>query len=156
LILSGNIGNSTEIGAELSLRGHFSHDNWRWQLSYSPRFVQQQFAGVASPATTGSDFPRSTPRHIINASLGWSSGPWEADSFIRFESSSAGVFTPNLSSYSVVPVGASVSVDARIAYHFSKNFTASLSGQNILFSAARQTFFGKVEQRVLGGLTANF
>jgi outer membrane receptor protein involved in Fe transport len=118
--------------------------------------VHESFAGIASPVTTGLDYQKTTPRHIINVSIGWSSGPWEADSFLRFESSSYGLYTANLTSYTLVPVGSNVSFDARVAYHLGKNVTLSIAGQNILFSSARQTSFGKVEQRVLGGLTAKF
>jgi iron complex outermembrane receptor protein len=155
LLLTDNVGDSQEVGAEFSLKGQFARD-WRWELSYSPRFVHDSFIGSASPSTTGIDYEKTTPRHILNASIGWSSGPWEADSFVRFESSSAGLYAPSYTAYTLVPVGANVSFDARVAYHLGKYVTLSLAGQNILFSSARQTSFGKVEQRLLGGLSASF
>jgi iron complex outermembrane receptor protein len=155
LALTSNVGNSAEFGAEFSLKGHFATE-WRWGLSYSPRIVHDQFFGIASPSNTGVDFAGTTPRHIVDATLGWSSGAWEADGLLRFTSSSFGLYTANLVSYTAVPIGASVSFDARVAYHVGKNITLSVSGENILFSSARQTSFGKVEQRVLGGLTASF
>jgi len=155
LALTDNVGDSQEVGAEFSLKGQFARD-WRWEMSYSPRFVHDSFIGIATPSTTGIDYAKTTPRHILNASIGWSSGPWEADSFARFESSSAGLYAPGFATYTLVPVAANVSFDARVAYHIGKHVTLSLAGQNILFSTARQTSFGKVEQRLVGGLTASF
>ncbi len=155
LALTDNVGNSQEIGAEFALKGTFA-EAWRWNLSYTPLLVRDSFLPGASTANTAIDFQHTTPRHVVNASLGWSGGDWEADGFLRFQSSSAGLFrSPNVT-YSLVPIGPTVSFDARIGYRIGDHVTLALSGQNVLFSSARQTVFGKVQQRVIGSLTVGF
>ena len=89
--LSGNVADSNEIGAELSLKGTLSQ-NWRWRLSYSPRLVRDKFKPGAAIFSTGSDYADMTSRHVVDATLGWSLGPWEVDGFLRFQSSGNGLF----------------------------------------------------------------
>jgi iron complex outermembrane receptor protein len=151
----GNVGDSEELGAEFSVKGTLARV-WHWGLSYTPRLVRDHFVPGVSPENSGVDFQGSTPHHVVDVSLGWAQGAWEADSFLRFQSSSAGLFTQNAQTFTLVPIGNSVSFDARAAYKFNERFTAALSGQNVLFSTARQTVFGKVQQRLLATLTASF
>ena len=153
--LVGNVANSEELGAEFSMKGVFARD-WRWRLSYAPRLVRDSFNPGDNAANTGVNFEHVTPRHVVDASLGWSSGAWEVDGFLRLQSSADGQFTANGQTFTLVPLGPTVMFDARAAYRVTNNVTLSLAGQNVLFSSARQTAFGKIDQRVLGGVSVHF
>ena len=153
--LVGNVANSEELGAEFSVKGVFARD-WRWRLSYAPRLVHDSFTPGDNPANTGVNFEHATPRHVVDTSLGWSSGAWEVDGFLRLQSSADGQFITNRQTFMLVPLGPTVSFDARAGYRINTNVTLSLAGQNVLFSSARQTAFGKIDQRVLAGLSAHF
>ena len=133
----------------------FARD-WRWRLSYSPRLVHDSFLPGDNYANTGVGFEHVTPRHVVDASLGWSGGGWEVDGFLRLQSSASGVFSTNGHTFTLEPLGPTVMFDARAAYRVSNNVTLSLAGQNLLFSSARQTAFGKIDQRLLGGLSVHF
>lgn len=153
--LVGNVANSEELGAEFSLKGVFAKD-WRWRLSYSPRLVRDSFIAGDNYANTGVNFEHVTPRHVFDAALGWSSGAWEVDSFLRLQSSAYGQFATHVQSFTLVPLGPTVIFDARAAYRISNNVSLSLAGQNVLFSSTRQTASGKIDQRFLGGLSVHF
>ena len=152
--LSGNVADSNEIGAELSLKGTLSQ-NWRWRLSYSPRLVRDKFKPGAAIFSTGSDYADMTSRHVVDATLGWSLGPWEVDGFLRFQSSGNGLFLSSRG-YAVGSVGPVVVADARVGYRVAPGVTLSLSAQNVLFTTPQQTVFGKVEQQLLGSVSVRF
>lgn len=152
--LSGNVGDSDEVGAEFSLKGHFGN-GWRWNVGYSPRSVQEKYRSGLGLATTATDFAATTPRSVANASLGWSGGEWEADGFVRYDSSGTGLFVSR-AGYGLVPVGQVVSLAGRIGYQAGHGVTVSLSGQNVFVTTAKQAAFGKVEQAVLGTVSVSF
>ena len=152
--MGGNVANSDELGAEFSLKGHIG-SGWRWEIGYSPRAVRDKYKNGADLADTATDFAATTPRNVANASLGWSMGAWEADSFIRYESSGTGLFLSQ-TGYNLAPVGQVVSLAGRVACRIVKDITVSLAGQNIFLTTARQTAIGKVEQQVLGSVSVSF
>ena len=155
LIYTGNIGNSREVGAEFSLQGKFEN-TWHWTIGYSPRIVRDNFNPLASVSRSGVDFAHTTPRHVVKASLGWSTERWEIDGFLNFQSMAAGVAIGRSLDFGLVPLGAVVAFDARAAYKLTPSMTLSLSGQDILFSSARQTGWSKTEQQLIGQFTAHF
>jgi outer membrane receptor for ferrienterochelin and colicins len=155
LAWSGNVANSREIGAEFTFKGALAHA-WRWGLSYSPRTVSEHFFPGNSEQTAGFDFARTTPRHVVNASLGWSGGPWELDSFFRFQSSSAGLARSDTGVFTLVPLGPVESCDVHAGYRVNDHITLSLAGQNLFLSSARQTVLGKIQQRIVGALSVGF
>lgn len=155
IVFGGNVGNSSEVGAEFSMQGTIG-TAWRWSAGYSPRIVRDDFYRGASPSTSALDFAHTTPRHVFKASLGWASGPWEVDGFLNVQSAAAGLFTRAATNFSLVPFGTVIAFDARAAYKVTPNVTLSLLGENVLFSSARQNGWSKNEQQVLGQVTAHF
>lgn len=151
----GNIGSSREIGSEFSLTGRVG-ENWHWHLSYSPRFISDRYKTGAAALNTGTNFSDTTPKHVVDASLGWSQGAWEVDTFLRFQSAAAGLLFNSFQGYALVPLGPTVRFDTRVGYRITDAVTLSFLGQNVLFSSARQTNFSKVEQQVLGRLSVSF
>jgi outer membrane receptor for ferrienterochelin and colicins len=148
-----NIGNSEATGLELSLTGTFGKGA-RWGASYTPEFISDHFEPDFTLASTGVDFAHTTPVHVANANVGWAHGPWEADTYLRYESAFFGIETspPNNGGSPggdiLTRIPSYVSVDARLGYKLNDRLTLSLAGQNIMLSRQRQTAAPDVERRV--------
>jgi outer membrane receptor for ferrienterochelin and colicins len=150
-----NIGTSQATGVELSLAGTFGKSG-RWGASYTPEFISDHFEPGFALASTGVEFAHTTPVHVANVNVGWVHGPWEADSYLRYESAFFGIATTPTNNGSLGGLGGDiltripgyVSVDARLGYKLNDRFTLSLAGQDIMLSRQRQTAAPDVERRV--------
>jgi outer membrane receptor for ferrienterochelin and colicins len=159
LVSSGaNVGDSKSHGLELSLKSRGA-GNWRWGLSYTPQWIDDDLLPGFSHATTLVDFEDTAPRHVVDASLGLTRGRWDFDSFLRYESHFAGSklvsYAPTIRA-ALVPVPAHAATDARVAYRLSPRTTLAVSGQNLLHSRQKQTAASDIERRVLGTLSVDF
>jgi iron complex outermembrane receptor protein len=153
---SGNVGNSSANGIELSIKGDFL-DAWHWGAGYSAEFIADRLDPMLSPDFDQTDFRHSTPNHIVTANLGWTAGAWEADGFLKYESSFYGQTLVALGEApSMTFVSSYVSIDGRIAYKLNDTVTISLSGQNISEARQQQTSGPNVERRVIGGVAVAF
>ena len=153
---SANVGDSQIIGLEIALKGK-SDDGWNWGLSYTPRWVKDDFLPGFGISYGQIDFAHTTPKHIVNAQAGWARGRWELDAFLRYQSHVVGIRGDGAPlNGTVVPIHAYGSVDARVGYSVSKRVTLALSGQNLLESEQKQTASAAVERRVLGTLSVDF
>ncbi len=151
-----NIGSSEAIGLELSLNGTFSK-SWRWGLSYTPEIITDHFASPFNVPTFDVSYQSRHPVHVVNANLGWTNGPWEADAYLRYESSFRGVQNVNFVGFgTLVRIPNYVSMDARFAYRVNDNLTLALSGQNLLQSPQKQTSTAEVERRINFTATVGF
>ena len=153
---SGNVGNSTANGFELSVKGDFL-DAWHWGAGYSAESIADRLDPMLSSDFDRTDFQNTTPNHIVTANLGWSAGPWEADGFLKYKSSFYGQTLISLpGTPSLTFISSYVSIDGRIAYKLTDNVTISLSGQNISEASQQQTSGPNVERRVIGGVAVAF
>jgi iron complex outermembrane receptor protein len=153
---SGNVGNSSANGIELSMKGDFL-DAWHWGAGYSAEFIADRLDPMPRPDFDQTDFRHSTPKNIVTANLGWAAGAWEADGFLKYESSFYGQTLVALGEApSMTFVSNYVSIDGRIAYKLTDAVTISLSGQNITQSSQQQTSGANVERRVIGGVAVAF
>jgi outer membrane receptor for ferrienterochelin and colicins len=151
---AANVGDSNAAGLELSANGLFG-EGWRWSLSYRAEYVEDRFLPIAAGGAAYLDFMHTTPKHLAKASLGRTWGNWEADVFAGYQSKTSGL-QPSPTQTVLVPVGAYVSVDARVAYRLADWATLSVSGQNLLQSPQRQTSGATVERQVFATLSVNF
>lgn len=146
---SGNIGRSHAAGLELIVSQTID-EHWKWDLGYRAEVINDHFFPGYSLLNSFRDFQDTTPVHVINAHLGWTRGPWEADGYVRFESDFDSITSlPTLTFGRLVRVPAHASLDGRIAYRVTDNLTLAISGQNLLSSTQRQTSAPAVERRVL-------
>lgn len=152
---SANIGDSDEIGLELSAKGTLP-GGWRWGVGYSPRLVRDHFLPGQTLSQTGTNFADTTPRHVIDVSGGWSAGKWEVDAAARYESSFDGIVGTRASTFALGTIDNYITLDARIAYQIVKNLTFSVVGRSITASNQRQTVIGTVDREVLAMLQAKF
>jgi iron complex outermembrane receptor protein len=169
-----NIGRSEIAGAELSLQGNLVN-GWRWGVGYTFTEVDDQFLVQYPVSLTLMDFEHTTPRHQMNLSIGRSSGNWEADAFLYYQSAVDGIRpTDNLlldlgNIFEVLdgspaatqagvlhPLSDYITLDARVAYSINELITVAVSGQNLLHREQVQTIGPAVERRVLMTLYLNF
>lgn len=153
----GNLGSSNITGLEVAISGAIG-DAWRWRASYTPQRIRDTFADEVPFEMTLVDFENTTPRHVVNASLGWSRGAWEVDGYVRYQSDFAGIriadpltFVPTLQ-----PVSSHASLDARLAYSFTERASLAIAGQNLTQPRQRQTSGPDVERRLLATFTIQF
>ncbi len=152
---SGNVGNSEEVGIELSAKGT-RRGEWHWSAGYSPRLVHDHFLPDQQTAQTGVDFAHTTPRHVIDVSVGWSNDNWELDTAARFQSTFDGLVSTPDATFVATRINSYLTVDARAAYRIAPNLTLSLVGRGITMGNQRQTSIGTVDRRVRATLQAKF
>ena len=152
---SANIGSSSANGVELSAKGALD-DAWRWSVSYRAEFVEDDFLPFAVGGVDVADYEHTTPKHLIKGNLGWARGGWEVDTYLNYQSATFGLRNTAGIATGLVPVGAYVSLDARVAYRLTDWATLAVSGQNLLQSPQQQTSGPAVERRVFATLSANF
>ena len=152
---SGNVGDSREIGFEVSAKGTLP-GGWHWKIGYSPRLVQDHFLPGQASSQTGVDFDDTTPRHVFDVAAGWSDEKWEIDAAARFQSTFDGLVALPDATFFATRINSYLTLDARIAYRVSSNLTLSLIGHGITMSNQKQTSIGTVDRRVLAMLQAKF
>ncbi|MDE1985147.1 MAG: TonB-dependent receptor [Alphaproteobacteria bacterium] len=148
-----NIGSSDANGLELIAGGLFDRD-WRWSLSYRAEFVKDNFLPFAEGGMDYVDYEHTTPKHLIKGNIGWASGNWEVDAYLNYQSRVSGLQTTGINTY-LVPIGTYASLDGRLAYRLTDWATVSVSGQNLLQSAQRQTSGPYIERQIFATLTLN-
>ncbi|MEO8467658.1 MAG: TonB-dependent receptor [Gammaproteobacteria bacterium] len=145
-----NVGDSRESGIEVAIEGKFA-GGWRWGASYSPLRIDDDFRPGYTVATTLTDFEHTTPRHTLDANVGWARGPWEVDAYLRYRSSFDGIENALGGTAGVLlPVSGYVSVDARLGYRVNDKVTLAVAGQGLTQAEQVQTAgTPAVERRVL-------
>jgi iron complex outermembrane receptor protein len=153
-ITSANLGDSDAKGLELNLHGLVDGE-WRWSLGYRAEFVKDHRMALAAGDMSYLDYQHTTPRHVVKAGLGWTRGDWEADAYLGYQSNTSGLMRSTAGT-ALVPVGAYVSLDGRLAYRLTDWATIALSGKDLLQSTQRQTSGPDVERQVFATLSVNF
>jgi iron complex outermembrane receptor protein len=153
-VTSANIGSSNANGMELSAKGTLD-EAWRWSVSYRAEIVDDDFQPFAKNGVDVADYEHTTPKHLIKAGLGWASGKWEVDTHLNYQSDTFGLCR-TLTGTALVPIGAYVSFDGRVAYRLTDWATIAVSGQNLLQSPQQQTSGPDVERRVFATLSVNY
>jgi iron complex outermembrane receptor protein len=152
-----NIDHSDTTGIESTIRGTF-RDDWRWGAGYTIQTVDDNFAAGFPVEIALVDFEHTTPRHVLDANLGWTRGPWEVDGYLRYQSEFSGVLgdETGMATGTLVPIGSYTSVDARVGYALNDNMRLALSGQNLTRSQQRQTAAPDVERQVFATFSMDF
>jgi iron complex outermembrane receptor protein len=143
-----DVGDSISHGVEVSISSTRA-EGYRWSVSYAPLTIDDRFVPGYSVATTLVDFEHTTPRHVVNARLGWSNNAWEVDGYLRYESAFQGVTldAANSSIGVLQPISSYVSIDARVGYRLTDRLVLAISGQGLARSTQRQTAGSLVERR---------
>lgn len=156
-IVPAGVGESRAAGVELGLSGD-AGEAWRWGVDYRFETIDDDFAPSLLGGAQTVNFEDTTPKHLVNARLGWSGGRWELDGFFRYQSRTGGpLYTADgMMTTFIRPVGAYASLDARIGYALTDNVTLAVSGRNLGAAAQAQTVGPKVERVVMGSLTIRY
>jgi outer membrane receptor for ferrienterochelin and colicins len=151
-----NVGNSYAHGFTVGLKGAFDAD-WRWGLNYRFEETGDHLSPFAQNGAQFVDYQHTTPRHLINANVGWSRGSWEVDWFTRYQSPRDGLLPiAGAIGTALVPLPGYISIDGRVAYQLNKAWTFAASGQNIAHEQQRQTAGPNVERQLMGYATFTF
>jgi len=158
-----NIGKSEAIGLELGLKGSL-HNNYRWDVEYRREGISDDFTPSSRNGIGLTDFQHTTPGHLVKANLGWSSGRWDIDGYLHYQSDTFGlqlggdVPAPpgTLAVGTLTPVAGFAALDGRVGYNLTDRLTWSVSGQNFTHASQVQTAGPAVERRALSTISFNF
>lgn len=178
VLLSSNIGDSQSWGVEAGLKGRIGSD-WLWAVNYTYEMIRDDlsvpssstaldalndaYGGTSYTVGAAMGLPvenaASLARHRVNARLGYSQGPWEADLYAGLVS---GYRMPrgNLyrypNRYEMVDVPPRLVLDARVAYRLTDQLTLALEGSSLNQAEHRPTSGAAVERRLFLSLRADF
>ena len=157
LLLAGNVGSSDAAGAEVGVKGH-SDSGFRWQLSYA--FVATTDNTVLNRGflvTSAVDYAHSVPRNVVIAGFGYTWDRLEMDLLGRWQSSYRDFqIGPTPLFLEPVEVRNYLTLNARVGYRLTDNFTAAVTAQQFNESRLLRTAGPAVERRIIGWLTARF
>jgi outer membrane receptor for ferrienterochelin and colicins len=157
VLLAANVGSSNAAGAEIGIKGH-SDSGFRWQFSYA--FVATTDSTVLNRGllvTSTIDYAHSVPRNVVVAGFGYSWDRLEIDILGRWQSSYRDFQTsPAPLILQPVEVQNYLTLNARIGYRLTDNFTAAVTAQQFNVSRLLQAAGPPVERRIIAGITARF
>jgi outer membrane receptor for ferrienterochelin and colicins len=148
------IGDSSALGTEISLDGHFL-EHWRWGANLRLERIHESFSTAAAAAVGQVDPRNETPTRLAKLNGGWSQGRWESDVYLAYQSQTAGVDYNGVTGLPV-HVPAYTAVDARLAYQLNSHLSLALSGQNLLHAEQMQTSGEPVQRRWFATFSAGF
>lgn len=150
-----NVNTSETSGFEASIEGRFA-ERWQWSAAYLHQEVDGDLINTLPPERTLVAFERTTPRRVAKTGIGWSSGAWQVNGYLRYQSSAEGFVGDGSAVGVLVPVRSYAAVDARLSYDVSDRVTLTLNGHNLGRSAQAQTSAADVERSVFGTLNLQF
>ena len=158
LLLAGNVGSSNAAGIEIGIKGH-SESGFRWNFSYAFVATTDNTVlnrGISTNSTI--DYARSVPRSVVIAGIGYTRDRLELDLLARWQSGYRDFQTTPPTQFLLQPVEVRnyVTLNARVGFRLTDNFTAAVTAQQFNVSRLLQTAGPPVERRVLAGITARF
>jgi outer membrane receptor for ferrienterochelin and colicins len=151
----GNIGSTHIVGLEAGLNGKID-TSWNWDANYTLQKAVDDIivnqTGVISVPYNGE---KATPKHTLNAHLGYATGPWEVDGYAQYVSHYQ-VLLSNGTTYNPVGIEGSVNLSARAAYKISDHVTVSLAGTELNHDHVRVTSGPQNERQIFLSLAASF
>ncbi len=149
-----NVGNSSSWGFEATFNGQ-TEDRWRWNGSLNARstkdaltFVPGFFNGYAI------DFEATNPKYIATLGVGKTIGDFEID-FAGKWTSKAKDWYPTLFSTSFVDVPAHFTMNVRVGWKISDNFTLAVTAEQFNQETVYEGSYYPDKRRILVTLTAS-
>ncbi|EWY41994.1 TonB-denpendent receptor [Skermanella stibiiresistens SB22] len=155
--LFSNIGGSNATGAEIGLDGRIG-TSWRWGVNYAFEIIDDDLVAAYDDGRAGgAAFEDSTPRHKVNAKLGYTLGAFEADLSAHYVSGAKVPFYQvNTGGTQLVNVDDQITFSGRLGYHVNDVFTVALEGLSFNQTSHRETSMPEVERRVYLSLRADY
>ena len=128
-LAANNVGDSESWGVELGLDGKFA-ETGRFGLNYTYQEIDDDldFNPLDFPVL----YEGATPKHRVNARLGYGFGSWQADVYGFWQSSRDALFTDPVAGTEIIDIDPSFNVNARVAYQVDEKLEFGLTGFNLL------------------------
>ena len=156
---AGNIGRSTSVGGELSLKGA-DEAGWRWKASYALAFIRDHYTGInQDPGAPDSsvDSQRGTPTSTVVLGLGRTWRDFEVDVMGRWQSRYDDIgLSSTVGSLTRYRIDNYFTFDSRVGYKPTERLTLAVSGQQLNQARIRQTSGPPLERRLLGTVSVRF
>jgi iron complex outermembrane receptor protein len=154
---SGNIGQSSAAGGELTFKGS-NAAGWHWKATYALITIADDLTVNTSLAEPNSsiDFSRGVPNHIVTASIGRSWDRFEADLATRWQSQFDEVVVNTAGDFQRRTFDNFVTVDARFAWKPVDYLTVAVAGGQINRSSQITDNGVPTQRRVLGSISLHY
>jgi iron complex outermembrane receptor protein len=153
---SQNVGSSQARGGELGIHGTTTVGA-RWNVSYSVISITDHliFPSLSGPALL-LDYRSATPVYAVNASLGYSTGPWELDLQGHWQSSFTDYLSVAFNTVAPEKIDAGLTLNVRINYAVTPHVSLGLVAESVNERRSLDAAGVPVERRVFGTLTVHF
>ena len=149
IVIPGNIGNSRGWGTEIEIKG--AHPSgYRWDASYSYSRVADDQA-----VKNNLNYDGSAPTHHLRLLLGYTTGPWELDTFGQLVTST-NMMRGTRDSFSPVYTNGYENLSGRIGYKINDNLTFSVSGTALNANILQVSPYPAIQRQVFATLTGRF
>lgn len=154
-LVQNKLGDATAVGLELGLKGR-TGAGLHWGIDYAFHKTKDDYFTTEVTGFT-TVLGSGTPRHKINANLGYTIGAWEFDGYLQYRSGVKLAFDPSVSGRTGVgKVDPYLMLDGRVAYRMTDTITVALSGIGLDGSSYQTGLLPPAERRVLLTLSADF
>ena len=144
-----NIGNSRAYGGEVEIKG--SHPSgYRWDASYSYSRVSDE-----GDVKSNLDYEGSAPQHHLRLLLGYTTGPWELDTFGQLVTSTD-MLRGTLMSFNPTYNNGYENLSGRIGYKINDNLTFAVSGTALNANILQVSPYPAIQRQVFATLTGRF
>lgn len=156
---SAKVGNFEAYGLEASVSGRLA-PTWTWSLNYTWTHADQRIAGNTNghiERPLGLD--TGTPEHKAQAQVSYEEGPWLATTALRYTSATRQIVStaPDRSGVLVlIPVEASLAVDAKLAFKVNDNLTLAITGENLTGAGGAYLSPAAAERRIRASVRVGF
>lgn len=156
---SDNIGDSSSFGIELEVEGKLN-DKINWGVGYIYQEINDDLENGRSEIglTANKDFEGRNPQHHVNLELGYTDGPWEADTLVYYVSSSQEFVAPpaSLGTYLFEDIDSYVGANARVGYTFDNDVTIAAHGQQLLRPQTQTSVTPDIDRRLFFSVSTKF
>ncbi|MEA1672547.1 TonB-dependent receptor plug domain-containing protein [Nitrospirillum sp. BR 11163] len=146
-----NVGDSSQWGTELELRGHI--DALRWSASWV--WMNPVDHLTFAPGSQTLNFQESTPKNTVKGNIGYDFGRWTTDLLLIWQAEHKAYFL-TAAGQGLHKVDPGVTAQASVSYKVSDSFSLTLAGSNLLHDETQLTAGPKAERRVWGTATYKF
>jgi iron complex outermembrane receptor protein len=151
-----NVGSSHAVGAELTLKG-LTAAGVRWNIGYALISISDHLTlpTLAGPALL-LDYNAGSPKSVIDAGLGYSTGPWELDLQGRWQSRFTDYAAGAFGAINPVAIADQLILNARVGYKVTEHLTLAVSGAQLANSRVLEAAGTPIDRRVTASATASF
>lgn len=154
LYQSQNFGSSRELGVEVSLRSE-KKIPFRWKVGYSYATIKDSvYPTIAAGAYTA--FSGGTPKHSVDASVGYTLDRWEFDVLGRWQSSITDYRYDTVLGYVPSAIKDYVTINLHAGYRVTEHLTLGATAEQVNQAKIWNRPGVPDERRVIVSATAHF